>query len=621
MKYLGFLALFMFSVVVNAQNTALIDSLKLELNTRKTDDSLKVKILSQLHEKLMFSQPEAARSYALEELKISRKIGYKKGIATGHMHIGDYYGNRSENDSALYYYSKAKQYFKDINSIRGLIFINHSLAGIEETTGNLDEAIAIAKETLQLIEDHEEEGDLKTKFIGAQHNALANRYIEKGSYRMALIEALKALACFEKINHQSRKADVIKQIGDIESGLENHKKAITYYKQAIDIYTTLDEKMYLAYAYNSLGISYLNLKDYTNAKISYNLAIENSRAVEDKLSLTNVMHNLAELELINKNYDQAKVLLLDAKALAEEQQLQLSLANAFDGLSKVDYESDNFLGALNKNMRAITLAKSNGALPQLQSLYNYRSKILEMLNQDKEAISYLKASQSIKDSLFSTKKSQQIEELKAIYETEKKEQQIKNQKNEIELLNIKSDVNNLQRLLLALGLVLALIAAYAFYQRNKRNKLDKEKAEANLEFKTKELTTHALHLAKKNEVLNDLKQKAEALKGDVNSNRGYQTLIQMINFDLQDDDNWENFSKYFEEVHKDFSTKAQQQFPNITTNDLRLMALMKMNLSSKEIANILNISNDGIKKARYRLRKKLNLETKDSLQEFILTLT
>ncbi len=619
-KHLGLILILIFSMALNAQNTKLIDSLKLELKNRTADDSIKVKILTKLHEKLMFSKPEEAKTYALKELEISKKIGFKKGIATGNMHIGDYYGNRNENDSALYYFNKAKAYFKDINSTRGLIFINHSLATIKESTGNLDEAIAITKETLNLIEDHEEEGDLKTKFIGAQHNALANRYIEKGHYRIALIEALKALKCFEKINHESRKADVIKQIGDIESGLENHDNSISYYEQAIEIYKKLDEKMYLAYAYNSLGISYQNLKDYENARIAFNMAITNSEAVEDKLSLSNVMNNLAELEIIDGNFAKAEGLLLTAKTLAEEENLQLSLAGAYDGLSKVDYHTNNLSAALIKNNQAIALTKESGALPHLQSLYKYRSEILETLNEHEEANNYLKASHKIKDSLFSNKKTQQIEELKTIYETEKKEQQIQLQKNEIELLNIKGKVNNLQRLLLAFGLVLALIAFYAFYQKNKRNKLDKEKAEAELEFKTKELTTHALHLAKKNEVLNDIKQKAKVFKKEAKADRGYQTLIQTINFDLKDDNNWENFSKYFEDVHKGFNAKAQEQFPKITSNDLRLMSLLKMNLSSKEIANILNISNDGIKKARYRLRKKLDLSTEDSLQEFILTL-
>lgn len=620
MKHITLFLLLFISTVFYAQNTQLIDSLKNELNNRKTDDSIKVKILTNLHEKLMFSKPEEARAFSLQELEISKKIGFKKGVATGYMHIGDYYGNRSENDSALHYYTLAKNQFKDLKSTRGLIFINHSLSTIMSSKGDLDDAIAVTEETLNIIRRHEPEGDLKTKFIGAQHNSLANIYIEKGSYKIALTEAFKALKCFNDINHQSRKADVLKQIGDIESGLENHDVAIQYFKQAIGVYKQLGEKMYLAYAYNSLGISYQDLKDYKNAKISYNLAKDFATEVEDKMSLSNVLHNLAELDIIDKNYLNATQLLNEAKNIAQEEDLQLSLANAYDGLSQIDYHSNNFTEALNKNSKAIELSKKNGVLPHLQVLYNFRSEILQKLDQNKEAIFYLKASQKINDSLFSSKKIEQIEELKTIYEIEKKEQEIKNQKNEIDLLQIKDKVNKQQLLLLGLGLLLTLIGLYAFFQRIKRYKVEKEKAEADLEFKTKELTTHALHLAKKNEVLNDLKQKAKVLRADTNADPGYQMLIQTINFDLQDDNNWENFSKYFEEVHKDFNNKAQQQFPQITSNDLRLMALIKMNLSSKEIANILNISNDGIKKARYRLRKKLSLSTKDSLQEFILAL-
>lgn len=73
-------------------------------------------------------------------------------------------------------------------------------------------------------------------------------------------------------------------------------------------------------------------------------------------------------------------------------------------------------------------------------------------------------------------------------------------------------------------------------------------------------------------------------------------------------------------MYKGFNAKVQQQYPNITSNDLRLMALMKMNLSSKEIANILNISGDGVKKARHRLRKKIGLEPTDSLEAIIISL-
>ena len=206
------------------------------------------------------------------------------------------------------------------------------------------------------------------------------------------------------------------------------------------------------------------------------------------------------------------------------------------------------------------------------------------------------------------------------FDTEKKEQQIVLQDKEITVLEQQAEISTLQKILLGGGLVLSLFGFYGIRQRLKRNKLEKEKVDAELAFKKKELTTHALHLAKKNEVLEGLKQKAEELKEKEASKKGYQQLIRTINFDLQDDTNWENFARYFEEVHKDFNQKVKTKYPQLTSNELRLMALLKMNLSSKEIANILNISPEGIKKARYRLRKKLNIATEDSLQDLVLSL-
>ena len=237
---------------------------------------------------------------------------------------------------------------------------------------------------------------------------------------------------------------------------------------------------------------------------------------------------------------------------------------------------------------------------------------------------FQKIYKSINDSVYNIEKSREIERLKTEFETKEKEQQIAIQENEIELLEEKEKVSALQKSLLGGGLLLSLALVgfgfYGFKQKIARNKLEKEKVDAELDYKKKELTTHALHLAKKNEVLESLKLKAQELKNSETAANGYQQLITTINFDLKDDNNWENFSKYFQEVHNDFNYKVKQKFPDVTSNELRLMSLLKMNLSSKEIANILNISQEGIKKARYRLRKKLNITSEDSLQDLVLSL-
>lgn len=269
---------------------------------------------------------------------------------------------------------------------------------------------------------------------------------------------------------------------------------------------------------------------------------------------------------------------------------------------------------------SIAISDSTKSITTAAKAYKLRSLAHKNLGNFQLSLNDFEQYTILKDSIFSTSKTQQIEELRTIFEMEQKEQQIKNQKNEIELLKINNQLSNTQLLLLILALMIAILSIYALRQKMKRNKVERKKIQSELEFKTKELTTHALHLAKKNEVLNDLKQKAKVFKADTDADPGYQMLIQTINFDLQDDNNWENFSRYFEEVHKDFNANAQKKYPKITSNDLRLMALIKMNLSSKEIANILNISNDGIKKARQRLRKKMGIASDESLENIVISI-
>lgn len=612
-----------------SQHKELIDSLKLELKKRTIDDSIKVSILTRLHEKLMFSKPEEAKQYALEELRISKKINYKRGLGVGNLHLGNYHSNRSENDSALYYYNKGKAYFKEIKSTRGIIFTNHSISSIKQINGELDEAIALTKETLKSIQDNEDDGESKTKFIGAQHSALANIYIEKGSYRIALTEALKALKCFEVINHESRKADVLKQIGDIESALENHKASIDYFKEAIEIYERIDDKMYAAYAHNSLGISYQNLKNYEEAKKHFDIAIQYSKTVEDKLSLSNSVHNLAELEIINKNYAEAKTLLVYAKQISEKEKLQLSLVNIHSGLSKIDYHTNNFSDALNNNDKAIALSKSIGALPHLKDLYNFRSEILLKTNRAERAVHYLKESQKLNDSLFNSKKSQQIEELKAIYETEKKETEIALQQEEIKSLSQEVEISNLRKGLYSGGMfafvAISGLLFFGFRQRIKKNRIAREKQEEiykqEIEFKKKELASQTLHLVQKNTFIQELKENLEKIKASPELFKvEFRRLVMLLKKESAEDKDWEVFKSYFAEVHNDFDEKIKSISNDITEKEIRLSAFIRMNLSTKEIASMLNVLPDSVKKSKYRLKNKLSLGKEDDLTQFLNTL-
>ncbi|MBL0048052.1 MAG: hypothetical protein IPP32_08165 [Bacteroidetes bacterium] len=98
------------------------------------------------------------------------------------------------------------------------------------------------------------------------------------------------------------------------------------------------------------------------------------------------------------------------------------------------------------------------------------------------------------------------------------------------------------------------------------------------------------------------------------------SLTKLINKGLNHDKEWTDFNSHFESINKNFYARLKQSYPDISPNDLRICALIKLNLSTKEMAGILNISPDSVKTARYRLRKKLQLNTEDNLTDFILNL-
>ena len=95
-------------------------------------------------------------------------------------------------------------------------------------------------------------------------------------------------------------------------------------------------------------------------------------------------------------------------------------------------------------------------------------------------------------------------------------------------------------------------------------------------------------------------------------------IMSNIEKNIAEDNDWEGFSIYFDEVHGDFTHRLKKDYDDLTPQEMKLSAYLRMNLSTKEIAHLLNISVRGVEIARYRLRKKLHLDRSDNLQEFIL---
>lgn len=153
-------------------------------------------------------------------------------------------------------------------------------------------------------------------------------------------------------------------------------------------------------------------------------------------------------------------------------------------------------------------------------------------------------------------------------------------------------------------------------------KLTNEKLQADISHANSQLANNTISMIKKNELLIEIKEHLEHLKKDLGyriPNKYYDNIYSLIEQNITSDNDWAMFEKLFDQAHENFFKRLKTDFQDLTPSDLRLCAYLRLNLSSKEIAPLINISVRGVEERRYRLRKRLNLLSDQNLTDFILS--
>ncbi|MBR9914172.1 MAG: transcriptional regulator [Algicola sp.] len=155
---------------------------------------------------------------------------------------------------------------------------------------------------------------------------------------------------------------------------------------------------------------------------------------------------------------------------------------------------------------------------------------------------------------------------------------------------------------------------------NEKNliQLRNESLRNEVKLKSKQLANTAMALVKKNETLMEIKGELTNNKNNFDNYYSYKKLLKKINNSIAHKDEWEIFEHNFNQVHDEFFKGLIEKYPDLTPKDLKICAYIKMNLSTKEIAPLMNISVRGVETHRYRLKKKLQLENDISLTTYLL---
>jgi len=366
-----------------------------------------------------------------------------------------------------------------------------------------------------------------------------------------------------------------------------YDKAVIYQQKALEESGPLHDSDMTCKIYGNLGTIEQN-KGHGASALNYFLKIMDyfSRGNRHTKQYTIILHNLGAHFLIDKQYDKAEELLNQGVSISREM-----------GFKNIEGGNIYLLSEVKKQQG------------QWQKAYEYYTQW-----------------QGINDSLLSSETQKKISD----YQWEMKSQK---KKYEEEILLNKYEIQKKGNLVFTISIIFIIIASLMFVRNMKKsiklrkienahlqeiNTLEKLKYQAEIEAKNKELTTLSLQLVTKNEILMNISDVTSRLyKTNMMSEVSFKDLNKIIKDSLNIDKDWEQFKSMFEKVHQNFFIKLKQICPELTESELRLCAYLKISLSNHEIVRIFNINPGTLKTNRYHIRKKLNLENKDNLEDYI----
>ncbi|WP_367061263.1 tetratricopeptide repeat protein [Algibacter sp. 2305UL17-15] len=524
---------------------------------------------------------------------------------------------------------EAKRYLDSFTSIANTCDEEKYIGQIARYTGNYYKAVSnyeeAAKYYSKAIAHYNKIGNKKQTHRNLRYLSHVQRRL--GRYEDAMQSAMRSLKEKELIGMDSLDlaVDYI-TVGNIHGELKNYKLSNTYFKKAIAVYTLKNKKSQLANAYMNAGINFNRLKEHDSALTYYYKSkyIYKDLKREEKLPLLYI--NIGVAHSRTKNSDSAEYYYKKALALSEKFNLIANISLSSNNLGYLERKKGNHKKAIAYFTRALKIAEKSKMQRRIALSSKNISSSYAALNNYPKAYEFMRLYSKINDSLYPTESLERINKLEVQYQTEKKETELLIKNNEIKSLNQKIEIGNLTKIAFAIGMfsciAIAALLYFGFKQRIKKNKIEREKQQTilkqEIEFKKKELASQTLHLVQKNTFIQELKVNLEKIKKSPELFKvEFRRLVMLLKKESAEDKDWEVFKSYFSEVHNNFDHKLKAVYEDINEKEMRLASYLRMNLSTKEIASLLNVLPESVLKSKYRLKKKLGLDKDIDLNQFL----
>ncbi|MUV04549.1 tetratricopeptide repeat protein [Flavobacterium rakeshii] len=514
---------------------------------------------------------------------------------------------------------------------------------LEIIEGNVEQTGTYAQQALDIAKKLKEE-----RLVNQLYIILGNYYVQKNEYSKAAAVYLKAQNYFEQNNDSENLSALYNAMGIFYFETGDLQNSRNYFDKTYFIYNQKGNVRGKGLYYANVGNIYMITEDYLKALEYQERALKNFEKIKDSVSMASCMINISNIESNLKNYDKALAVLNDAWNMAEKGNNSRLKERILLNYSIIYSSKGNLDKAYDYTERHIAYAKELDYPKGVMNGYDQMAGVLNKKGDFKNTATYLKRYYELKDSIYGSEVKQRIEELKWSNEFEKS-------KMESELLKSKYDIEKERStsllflsLLVIFTSILVIGLGWLLYRNKKKSlklieidnerlhekielervKTEKEKAENDLlkvkadrqllelESKNREITSISLQLVAKNKIMSQISKVIDKKK---KSTEEIEAELKSILFQNQNQEkDWEQFKEVFENIHPGFYENLKERYPQLTATDCRICAYIRIRMSLNEVAGLMNISLQSLHTSRYRIRKKLELDSDVNLDDFIL---
>lgn len=669
---IGNLYIILFSLIsfsVSGQ-TSRLDSLKNLLDNHKNNDTGKVNLINKIAYTTYANNSNQSFEYAKESYNLSKELNYTKGQAES-LWLQGISIVKSDPEKSIILFKDALHLAKEIRNMKGVARYTNAIGTVYYAKGQdslavecYNTAIKIAIENNYTQElgkyyfnlssalsrmgkiDQANKGysqainvfeSINDKSSAAMcYNSLGNYYTSQSNYLLALECYHKGLTIREETRDTNAIAKSLISIGGIYLIQKNHPKALEYNYKALEIAKKSNDKHTIAGGLLNIGSIYLETNDKRSIDF-FDKALEISKElniislqIAIYLNYGELYYNLSELDKSFKSFE-------NALELSEITKQKSTISFAKLQIGKIYFAKNDLSNALKYAQSSLEIAENLNLIKTEKDLHELLSNIYAKNNNYKNAYIHSQLFKQLSDSIFNKNNIRQLTELEFTYKFEKEKQAIAlEQQKEFAVMLAKKKQQLIIIIILAISVILVSLLAlyinrlYRFknsaniainkLEQEKKNLLEKEIERINLELEQhqKSLALNSLKLSKNAERDAETVKKLEAILESTSPENRWLMLDIIASFKKNSrSSSWNEFELLYQNVHNSFYDNINNKFPDLTANERKLCAFLKLNMSSKDIANITFQSEEALKKARQRLRQKLGIGRDTNLNAYI----